>query len=153
MSNFLIVLCLFGLIALFCAGRAFLAIKAIRQDAQDDYNYKQDRGMIDGRLTEVGYKRAYKRFYGPRKYMFMAGAFAAAALLSLPILAAARFILTKIWESIGRPDIMQPDYLGFTFLLWVTLLIFWVLIFFTSTRLYYRGSPVSLRDEMIKEMD
>jgi len=81
--------CLFGLIALFCAGRAFLAIKAIRQDAQDDYKYKQERSMIDISLTEAGYKRAYIRFYGPRKYMFMAGAFTVAALLSLPIRAAA----------------------------------------------------------------
>jgi len=35
----------------------------------------------------------------------------------------------------------------------IGLLMFWALIFFITARLYYRRAPVSLRDEMLKEMD
>ena len=153
MSSFLIFICLLGLIALLCAFRAFFAMKTITQDAIDDYNYKQSRGMIDAHLSKEGYNRAYIRFYGPRKYKFMAIAFATVALLSVPVLAATRYVLIKIWQASGRPDVIQPDYLVFTFLLMVTLLIFWSIIFFTCARVYYRDLPVSLREEMIKEMD
>ena len=153
MSSLTLFLSLSALYALICAGRAFFGTKTIRQDASDDYNYKQSRGMIDARLSEDGYKRAYMRFYGPRKYIFMALAFAAVAVLTIPMLGLIRYILIYIWESSGRPDDIQPDFLVFNLLMMVGLLIFWALIFFISARVYYKGSPVSLRDEMLKEMD
>lgn len=153
MSSLTIFLSLLAIAALFCAGRAILLLKSIRQDAQDDYSYKQSRGMIDARLSEDGYKRAYLRFYGPRKYIYMATAFASVALLTVPILGFIRFILINIWEQSGRPDDIQPGFLVFNLLLMVGLLTFWALVFFICARLYYRGAPVSLRDEMIKEME
>jgi len=153
MSNLSLFLGLSALIALIMAGRAFWSAKIVRQDARDDYSYKQSRGMIDARLTEEGYNRAYMRFYGPRKFIFTAIAFASVAALTVPMLGLIRYILIKVWEFNGRPDDIQPDFLVFNLLMMIGLLCFWALIFFICARLYYNRAPVSLRDEMIKEMD
>lgn len=72
MSYLSLFLGLMAAIAAIAAGRAFWGTRTIRKDAQQDYTYKHSRGMIDHRLSEDGYKRAYMRFYGPRKYIFMA---------------------------------------------------------------------------------
>lgn len=153
MSNLSLFLGLMAAIAAIAAGRAFWGTRTIRKDAQQDYTYKHSRGMIDHRLSEDGYKRAYMRFYGPRKYIFMAMAFASVALFTVPMLGLIRATLIKIWEMGGRSDDIQPDLLVFNLLMMVSLLSFWALIFFICARFYYNRAPVSLRDEMLKEMD
>lgn len=153
MSSLAIFLSLTALLSIGFAVRAFTGSKTVRQDALDDYNYKSTRGMIDKRLSEEGYLRAYMRFYSPRKFFFMAIAFAAVALLTVPVLGLIRYILIYIWESSGRPDDIQPDFLVFNIMMMIGLLVFWAAIFFICARLYYRRAPVSLRDEMLKEMN
>ncbi|MEP6342738.1 MAG: hypothetical protein ABJ275_05430 [Maricaulaceae bacterium] len=153
MSSLTLFLTLILLLAIIFAVRAYVNYKAVKQDAQDDYAYKNSRGMIDERLSETGYRRAYMRFYSPRKYIFMTGAFATVACLTVPMLGLIRFVLIFIWESSGRPDDIQPDFLVFNLLIMISLLIFWSLVFFIFARFYYRGAPVSLRNEMIKEMN
>lgn len=152
MSSLTLFLTVITLLAAICAGRAFLTYQTVQQDAKDDYAYKQDRGMIDSRLTQEAYNRAYMRFYGPRKFIFMASAFAAVAILTVPVLGLIRYGLIKIWEIAGRPDDIQPGFLVFNLLMMITLLVFWASIFFICARRYYRNAPVSLRDEMLKEM-
>ena len=153
MSSLTLFLVLTLLLTLICVVRAFINYNVVKQDAQDDYTYKKDRGMVDERLSQEGYQRAYMRFYSPRKYILMAGAFASVAFLTVPMLGLIRFILIYIWESSGRPDDIQPGFLVFNLLMMVSLLVFWALIFFIFARLYYRSAPVSLRDEMLKEMN
>ena len=153
MSSLTLFLALILLLAIIFAVRAYVNYKAVKQDAQDDYAYKKSRGMIDERLSEAGYRRAYMRFYSPRKHIFMTGAFTTIAVLTVPVLGLIRFILIHIWESTGRPDDIQPDFLVFNLLIMISLLVFWSLIFFIFARFYYRGAPMSLRDEMLKEMN
>ena len=153
MSSLTLFLVLTLMLTVIFAVRAFINYKVVKQDAQDDYAYKKSRGMVDNNLSQEGYRRAYMRFYSPRKYIFMAGAFASVAFLTIPILGLIRFVLIYIWESSGRPDDIQPDFLVFNLLMMVSLLVFWALIFFIFARFYYRGAPVSLRDEMLKEMN
>lgn len=153
MSYLTLFLALILLLAVISAVRAFINYKAVKQDAQDDYAYKKSRGMIDDNLSQNGYQRAYMRFYSPRKYIYTAVAFTTIAVLTVPILGLIRFALIFIWESSGRPDDIQPGFLVFNILMMISLLAFWALIFFIFARLYYQKAPVSLRDEMLKEMN
>ena len=153
MSYLTLFLALILLLAVISAVRAFINYKAVKQDAQDDYAYKKSRGMIDDNLSQNGYQRAYMRFYSPRKYIYTAVAFTTIAVLTVPILGLIRFALIFIWESSGRPDDIQPGFLVFNILMMISLLAFWALIFFIFSRLYYQKAPVSLRDEMLKEMN
>lgn len=141
------------MIAFIFAMRAVLTRKTVQKDAHDDYAYKKSRGMIDSKLSEEGYKRAYMRFYSPRKFIFMAIAFACVAVLTIPMMGLIRAAMIAIWENSGRPDDIQPGFLVSNLLIMLGLLVFWALIFFICARFYYRNAPVSLRDEMIKEMD
>ena len=141
------------LLAIIFAMRAVLTRKTVQKDAHEDYAYKKSRGMIDSKLSEAGYKRAYMRFYNPRKYIFMAIAFACVSLFTVPVMGLIRAALITIWERSGRPDDIQPGFLVSDLLMMVSLLAFWALIFFICARFYYSKAPVSLRDEMIKEMD
>ncbi len=140
-------------LALIFASRAFMGYKSVSRDAKDDFTYKKARSMIDPRLSEAGYKRAYMRFYAPRRDIFTALSFAAVAILTVPMLGVLRFILITIWQASGKPDDIQPDFLVFNLMMMIGLIIFWALIFFINARLYYRKAPVSLRDEMLKEME
>jgi len=135
------------------AARAFMGYKAVRRDAHDDFEYKKSRSMIDPRLSEDGYKRAYMRFYAPRKFIFTALSFAGVGILTVPMLGLIRFILIKVWQASGQPDEIQPDFLVFNLMMMIGLITFWALIFFINARIYYSKAPVSLRDEMLKEMD
>jgi len=71
----------------------------------------------------------------------------------VPVMGLIRAALITIWERSGRPDDIQPGFLVSDLLMMVSLLAFWALIFFICARFYYSKAPVSLRDEMIKEMD
>jgi len=153
MSSLTLFLCaMFGLAAIFAA-RAFMGYKAVRRDAHDDFMYKNTRSMIDPRLSEAGYKRAYIRFYAPRKAVFTALSFAAVAILTVPVLGVIRFTLIKIWELSGKPDEIQPGFLVFHLMMMIGLIMFWALVFFINARIYYKKAPVSLRDEMLREME
>jgi hypothetical protein len=143
---------MFILSAIF-AGRAFMGYRAVQRDAYEDFEYKKSRSMINPRLSETGYKRAYIRFYAPRKSIFTALSFAGVGILTLPMLGLMRGLLIKIWEINGQPDTIQPDFLVFNLMMMVGLIAFWALIFFINARIYYSKAPVSLRDEMLKEMD
>lgn len=152
MSSLTIFLCATLLLAAIFAARAVIGYKTVQRDAQDDFDYKKDRSMIDPRLSDAGYIRAYMRFYAPRKLIFTAISFASVAILTVPMLGVIRFTLIKIWESNGQPDDIQPGFLVSNLLMMISILVFWALIFFISFRLYYSKAPVSLRDEMIREM-
>lgn len=153
MSSLTLFLCAMIILAVIFAARAFMGYKAVKRDAQEDFIYKNERSMIDPRLSEAGYKRAYIRFYAPRKAVYTALSFAAVAVLTVPVLGVIRFSLIKIWELSGKPDEIQPGFLVFNLMMMIGLIMFWAFIFFINARVYYRQAPVSLRDEMLREMD
>lgn len=153
MSSLTLFLSATFVLAVIFAVRAFIGYRAVQRDAHDDFIYKKDRSMINPNLSETGYKRAYLRFYAPRKAVFTALSFAAVSIFTVPMLGLIRFILIKTWQANGQPDEIQPDFLVFNLMMMIGLIAFWALIFFINARIYYSQAPVSLRDEMLKEMD
>ncbi len=144
---------IFAVIGLVYALRAFLGYRNVARDAEADYKYKQPEGMIDTRLSKDGYIRAYKRFHNPRGSAYVAGAIAAIIILTGPAMALLGFILEKIWQLSGRPRNIEPGFLVWQFIIFFSIIGFWVFIASRAARRYHRFAPVTFRDEMIKEME
>jgi len=133
--------------------RAVLGYRTVARDAEDDYNYKQPQGMIDKRLSKDGYIRAYKRFYNPRGPAYVAGGIAAILILTWPAMALLEFILEQAWQLSGRSRVIEPGFLVWQFIIFFSVIAFWVFIASRTARRYHRYAPVTFRDEMLKEMD
>jgi len=142
-----------GLIALAMILRAWLGYRAVAQDAETDYAYKKDEGMIDKRLSKDGYIRAYKRYYAPRKPVYMGFGFLAVLVLTPLAMMLFSLISAEIWKLAGRPEDYAPQSLVWQFMYFFALIAMWGLIAYGSATLYYRNAPRTLRDEMLKEMD
>lgn len=132
--------------------RAFFGYRNVARDAEADYDYKQPQGMIDKRLSKEGYIRAYKRFHNPRGPAYVAGAIAAIIILTWPAMALLGFILEQIWQLSGRPRNIEPGFLVWQFIIFFSIIGFWVFIASRAARRYHRFAPVTFRDEMIKEI-
>ena len=146
----IIILAVIGLVY---ALRAFLGYRNVARDAEEDYNYKHPQGMIDKRLSKAGYIRAYKRFHNPRGSAYVAGAIAAILILTWPAMALLEFILEQAWQLSGRSRAIEPGFLVWQFIVFFSVIGFWVFIASKAARRYHRYAPVTFRDEMIKEMD
>ena len=85
--------------------RAFFEHRRLESDAEKDFEFKSQKGMIDTRLTKTNYVRAYKRFYAPRGKTYVAGALGAILLLTFPAFGLINFLLLQIWNLTGRNDI------------------------------------------------
>lgn len=132
--------------------RAFLGYRSVARDAQSDYDYKQPQGMIDARLSREGYIRAYKRFHNPRGSAYVAGAIAAILILTGPAMALLEFILEQVWQLSGRPRSIEPGFLVWQFIIFFSVIGFWVFIASRAARRFHRYAPVTFRDEMLKEI-
>jgi len=144
---------LLALIGVVYGIRAYIGYKAVARDAEEDYNYKHPQGMIDKRLSKDGYIRAYKRFHNPRGSVYVASGIAAILILTGPAMAVLEFVLEQIWQLSGRPRSIEPGFLVWQFIIFFSVIGFWVFIASKTARRYHRYAPVTFRDELLKEMD
>jgi len=144
---------LLALIGVVYGIRAYIGYKAVARDAEEDYNYKHPQGMIDKRLSKDGYIRAYKRFHNPRGSVYVASGIATILILTGPAMAVLEFVLEQIWQLSGRPRSIEPGFLVWQFIIFFSVIGFWVFIASKTARRYHRYAPVTFRDELLKEMD
>ncbi len=142
---------LIAIIALFYIVRAVLGYQRVAQDAKSDYIYKSENNMIDDRISKEGYIRAYKRFYAPRNHAYIGGGILAVAVLTPLALGFIQYVSMFFWINAGRPPIYAPHGFVWQFIQYFATIAFWGLIAYTAARLYHRGAPKSLRDEMMRE--
>ena len=143
---------LLALIGLVYALRAFLGYRNVARDAEADYEYKSPQGMIDKRLSREGYIRAYKRFHNPRGSAYVAGAIAAILILTGPFMWVLGVLLEQVWQLSGRPRNIEPGFLVWQFIIFFSVIAFWVFIASRAARRFHRYAPVTFRDEMLKEI-
>jgi len=151
--SFLWALVLLALIALIYGVRAIIGYRNVARDAEADYNFKLGENMIDPRLTQAGYIRAYKRFHNPRGLLFMASGLSAILILTAPALLGIQILLNQLWIFTDRSRVFEPGYLVWQFIIFFSLIAIWAGIAYFTARQFHRNSPVTLRDEMLKEMD
>ena len=61
-----------AIIGLLYSLRAYIGFRDVARDAEEDYDYKQERSMLDGRLSREGYIRVFKRLHNPRRPAYIA---------------------------------------------------------------------------------
>jgi len=152
-TPFLWAFLILALIACVYGVRALLGYRAVARDAESDYEYKHEQSMIDPRLSRDGYIRAYRRFNNPRSTAYVAGAMAAILLLTAPALVVIQFAYEKIWIFSGQSRVFEPGFLVWQFFLFFSIIAIWAAIGYFVARRYHRRTPVSWRDEQLREMD
>lgn len=151
--SFVWALALLGVIALIYGVRAFVGFRNVARDAQADYAFKADQNMIDRRLDQDGYIRAYKRFHNPRGLLYMAGGISAILILTAPALLLIQTLLHQVWIFSGRSRVFEPGFLVWQFIIFFSIIGIWATIAYFTARRFHKHAPISLRDEMLREMD
>lgn len=151
--SFLWAAALIAVLALVYAVRAWLGYRQVAQDASDDYEYKAAQGMVDKRLSKAGYIRAYKRYYAPRAHLYTFIGLLAIIILTAPVMAVLNYVMMELWAMNGRPVMYAPSGIIWMFINFFCLLAAWIGIGYVFARQYHKHAPVSLRDELIREMD
>lgn len=151
--SFLWAVGLLALIGLFYAVRAFIGFRSVARDAQEDYDYKAERSMLDGRLSREGYIRAYKRLHNPRRPAYIAATVFLILLLTWPIMGVLSVLLEQLYQLTGRNRVFEPGFLVWQFCIFFGIIVSWTAIAYFMARRYHRLSAVSFRDEQIKEME
>lgn len=151
--SFLWAVALLAVIGVIYAVRAFMGYRTVARDAAEDYDYKQERGMMDGRISKEGYIRAYKRFHNPRKPLYISTTIAAILILTWPAMALISVLLEWLYQLTGRSRVFEPGFLVWQFLIFFLMIVIWVTIAAIGSRRYHRNAPVSFRDEQLREIE
>jgi len=139
--SFLWALGLLALIGAFYGLRAFLGFRNVTRDALEDYDYKQERGMLDGRLSREGYIRVFKRLHNPRRPAYIATGIFAIIFLTWPIMAALSVGLEQLYQLSGRNRVFEPGFLVWQFCIFFGIIFSWAAIAYTIARRYHLLAP------------
>jgi len=146
--SFIWALILMGVIALVFAARAFIGWQQVRNDAREDYEYKQVRGMVPGAMNRETYEQIYRRVYNPRGPLHVAGAMLA-ILIATPIaMWGFSFGLDLIYNLSGQSRKIEPGYLVWQFFLFFGIIAVWVSIAYLAARRYHQKAPGNLQFEL-----
>lgn len=146
--SFIWALVLMGIIALAFAVRAFLGWLQVRRDARADYDYKRANGMVPDVMNREVYEQIYRRVYGPRGPVHVAGALLA-ILIATPIaMLGFEKGLNLIYNLSGQSRVIEPGYLVWQFFLFFGMIAVWVGIAYLAARRFHSKAPGSLQFEM-----
>jgi len=152
--SFLWALGLLTLIGALYSLRALLGFRSVARDAHEDYDYKQERGMLDGRLSREGYIRVFKRLHNPRRPAYVAAAIFAIIILTWPIMGALSFLLEQLYQLTGRNRVFEPGFLVWQFCIFFGIIFSWTSIAYAIARRYHRLTPGTLKyetDQQVQE--
>ncbi len=150
--SFLWAIALLTGVAILYGLRAVIGYNRVAKDAAAEYDYRMGKGMIDDRISRSGYLRAYKRHHNPRSLAYVAGTIAAILLLTAPALAIVQFVLEQFWIFMGRSRVFEPGFLVWQFFIFFAIIGIWAVIAYAGARHYHRGTSISMRDEILKEI-
>ena len=146
--SFVWALVLMGVIALIFGVRAFVGWLQVRSDARTDYDYKYDNGMVSDAMGRETYEQIYRKVYGPRGPLHVAGAMLA-ILVATPIaMIGFEAGLNLAYNLSGQSRVIEPGYLVWQFFLFFGMIAVWVGIAYLAARRYHRTEPGSLQFEM-----
>ncbi len=152
--SFLWAVALLALIGLLYSLRAYIGFRNVDRDAQEDYDYKQERSMLDGRLSRDGYVKVFKRLHNPRRPAYIATGIFAILLLTWPIMGLLSFILEQLYQLSGRDRVFEPGFLVWQFCIFFGIIFSWTVISYTIARRYHLlapGTPQYETDQQVKE--
>jgi len=133
--------------------RAFLGYKTVAAEAPPDYAYKIRENMLPSGVSETAYVRAYKRFHAPRAPLHVAIVLSAIAVLTLPALGLFYWVTFILWELNGKDKVFAPGLIVHSLLMFFLIIFFWAGLAFFTAKHYHGNAPVSLQDELDKELN
>ncbi|MEP3889091.1 MAG: hypothetical protein ABJN69_01415 [Hellea sp.] len=146
--SFLWVVALLAVIALLYGLRAFLGYRNIERDAAEDYDYKQEHAMLDGRISREGYIKVFKRLHNPRRPAYIATTLLAILVLTWPIMGALSVLLELLYQETGRNRVFEPGFLVWQFSIFFAIILSWTGIAYFMARRYHRRAPGTPKYEM-----
>ena len=150
--SFVWALVLMAVLALIFGIRAFWGWRNVCSDAHADYEYKRANGMVPDAIERETYERIYRRVYGPRGPLHVAGAMLA-ILIATPIaMLGFEAGLNLIYNLSGQSRVIEPGYLVWQFFLFFGMIAVWVGIAYLAARRYHRTAPGSLQFEMDRHL-
>lgn len=132
--------------------RSFIGLRTVSQEAPADYAYKRRENMLPQTISKDAYVRAYKRFHAPRAPLHVAGVLTAIAVLTLPALGLFYWITFTLWEINGKDKVFAPGLLVHSLLMFFLIIFFWAGLAFLTAKNYHGKAPISLQDELEKEL-
>jgi len=152
--SFLWAVALLALIGLGYGLRAVLGYRQISRDAEEDYDYKQERGMLDGELSREGYIRVFKRLHNPRRPAYIASGIFAILVLTWPIMAALSLLLEQLYQFTDRNRVFEPGFLVWQFSIFFGIIFSWTGVAYAIARRYHLLAPGTQKyetEQQIKE--
>ena len=146
--SFLWAVALLAVIGFLYGLRAFMGYRNVSQDAVEDYDYKQERGMLDGRVSREGHIQVYKRLHNPRSPAYIAMTILAILVLTWPIMAILSFLLELLYQATGRNRVFEPGFLVWQFSIFFAIILSWTGIAYVMARRYHRRAPGTPKYEM-----
>lgn len=139
--SFLWALLLLCLIGAAYAVQAYVGFRNVLRDAEEDYDYKQERSMLDGRLSRDSYVKVFKRLHSPRKPAYIATTIFAIIVLTWPIFALLSVLLEQLYQLTGQNRVFEPGFLVWQFCIFFGVIISWTSIAYFMARRYHLYAP------------
>ena len=133
--------------------RAYLGYKTVAEEAPADFAYKVRENMLTADVSEAAYIRAYKRYHAPRGPLHVAGVLSAIAILTLPALGIFYWVTFVLWELNGKDKVFAPGLIVHSLLMFFLIIFFWAGLAFMAAKSYHGKAPISLQDEIEKELN
>jgi hypothetical protein len=146
--SFVWALVLMGVLALIFGVRTFMGWRQVQSDARADYDYKQANGMVPDSLDRESYEQIYRRVYGPRGPLHVAGAMLAILVMTPIAMFGFEALLNWIYNLSGQNRVIEPGYLVWQFFLFFGMIAVWVTIAYHAAKRYHRRAPGSLQYEI-----
>jgi len=145
--SFLWAIALLFFIGLSYAVRALIGFRSVAKDAAEDYAYKKDNKMLDGRLSEEGYVSVFKRLHSPRRPAYVATAIFTILMLTWPIMAVLSVLLEQLYQLTDRNRVFEPGFLVWQFCIFFGMIFSWTAIGYAMARRYHMRAPGTLAYE------
>lgn len=139
--SFLWAVALLCIIGGFYAVQAYLGFRNVERDAENDYDYKQERSMLDGRLSRESYIKLFKRLHSPRRPAYIAATIFLIIVLTWPIMALLSVLLEQLYQFTGQNRVFEPGFLVWQFMIFFGMIFSWVGIAYFMARRYHLHAP------------
>ena len=128
--------------------RAALSWLRLRGEAEEDYGYRAQNGMVPAGVDREAYLSTYCRVNAPRLAAHAAAALWA-VLIATPVIAMVlEFLLEQLWQATGQSRVFEPGYLVWAFFIFFGLMGAWAAIAWVVARHYHRHAPPRFEDAL-----
>lgn len=137
-----------ALVALAFSLRAVIGWLGLSREADGDFDYRTQNGMIPADIDRAAFVDTYRRVNGPRTATYAAVALWSVLLATPMIAKVLEVLLDLLWQLSGQSRVFEPGYLVWAFFIFFGLLGSWAAIAFLVAQRFHARTPGRLEDEL-----